>query len=121
MKQEIAEKWADALESGKYQQGKGGLHKDNQFCCLGVLCDIFSRENNKRWISDDISPFNSILGKDDILPSKVKRWAGMKSATGILKSNDLVTYNDAPQQVKKRKDFNFKDIAGLIRRNWKKL
>ena len=32
--------WADALESGKYQQGTGVLHRGNQFCVMGVACDV---------------------------------------------------------------------------------
>lgn len=42
---ELVVAWADALESGQYQQGKHYLHPkgvDGQdtFCCLGVLCDV---------------------------------------------------------------------------------
>lgn len=34
-------KWLEALRSGKYQQGRGGLRDENNcFCCLGVLMDI---------------------------------------------------------------------------------
>lgn len=33
--------WADALDSGDYEQGIGMLRSDdNKFCCLGVLCDL---------------------------------------------------------------------------------
>lgn len=32
--------WVEALRSGKYQQGYGALRKGDQFCCLGVLCDV---------------------------------------------------------------------------------
>lgn len=41
MKTEIKTKWVEALRSGDYTQGKHVLRtKDNNFCCLGVLCDI---------------------------------------------------------------------------------
>lgn len=29
-----------ALRSGKYEQGRGGLIRDNKFCCLGVACEV---------------------------------------------------------------------------------
>lgn len=29
--------WADALESGEYQQGRERLRRGDQYCCLGVL------------------------------------------------------------------------------------
>jgi hypothetical protein len=48
MKTEIKTKWVEALRSGKYVQGKGMLRfKDNNFCCLGVLCDIV---DSSRWV-----------------------------------------------------------------------
>ncbi len=33
--------WLAALRSGAYKQGKGTLvNKGNEYCCLGVLCEI---------------------------------------------------------------------------------
>ena len=56
MKTEIKQKWLNALRSGKYTQGNGALRKQveaddgsyggDQFCCLGVLCDIVEP---KKW------------------------------------------------------------------------
>ena len=41
MRKELKEKWLEALRSGKYKQGRGKLRSvDNEFCCLGVLCDV---------------------------------------------------------------------------------
>lgn len=46
MDQNLALKWADALESGEYEQGIGKLrHVDLEtnkvsYCCIGVLCEI---------------------------------------------------------------------------------
>lgn len=54
MKPEIKTKWADALRSGTYVQGKHSLriksadpHIPDSFCCLGVLCDIV---NPDKWV-----------------------------------------------------------------------
>jgi hypothetical protein len=33
-------KWVDALRSGKYNQGRGRLRHDDEYCCLGVFCDL---------------------------------------------------------------------------------
>lgn len=30
----------DALRSGQYQQGRGGLRNGQSYCCQGVACDI---------------------------------------------------------------------------------
>lgn len=42
MKKEIADKWVEALRSGKYKQGTRRLYDPptNSYCCLGVLCEI---------------------------------------------------------------------------------
>jgi hypothetical protein len=34
------ERWAEALESGKYEQSTAVLHDDSGFCCLGVYAEI---------------------------------------------------------------------------------
>lgn len=36
--------WIQALESGKYPQGKRNLNNNGRFCCLGVACEIFSHD-----------------------------------------------------------------------------
>jgi hypothetical protein len=49
MKQDIKEKWLTALRSGNYKQGRFVLRNPlDQYCCLGVLCDISSLGN---WVS----------------------------------------------------------------------
>jgi hypothetical protein len=85
MNPEIKQKWIAALESGEYRQGENYLqNKDNCFCCLGVLCDIYAKENNVEWTkSDDYgnpwSPVttgpNMIHDNGRTLPSEVMKWA----------------------------------------------
>lgn len=37
----LRERWLEALRSGNYKQGRGVLrNKEDEFCCLGVLCDV---------------------------------------------------------------------------------
>jgi len=38
---EDAQKWANALRSGKYKQTTGELQSQYGYCCLGVACKIF--------------------------------------------------------------------------------
>lgn len=40
-------KWVEALRSDKYKQIAGTLREGDQFCCLGVLCDVMGA----RWTS----------------------------------------------------------------------
>lgn len=40
MDQTVKAQWLEALRSGRYEQGKYDLRRNNEFCCLGVLCDL---------------------------------------------------------------------------------
>lgn len=46
MNQEIKKKWVEALRSGDYKQTTGYLKRDNCFCALGVLCDLYIKEQS---------------------------------------------------------------------------
>jgi hypothetical protein len=48
MKADLKAKWIEALRSGHYEQGQGYLRHANQFCCLGVLCDLNDPANWRR-------------------------------------------------------------------------
>lgn len=41
MNAEVKAKWVKALRSGEYKQTDGGLRENDNFCCLGVLCDLY--------------------------------------------------------------------------------
>lgn len=107
MKEEIALMWADALESGDYKQGGFQLRLEDTYCCLGVLCDLFSP---KCW--NDLFSCN-----DDFLPRIVQNWAGTKSRSGYIriggKEYNLAQMND--------EGITFDEIAGIIRKYYKDL
>lgn len=43
-------KWLTALRSGKYKQGQLVLrNRRNEYCCLGVLCDVLKDEIGGYW------------------------------------------------------------------------
>ncbi len=83
MNQEIKEIWCDALTSGSYQQGKGALRKDDNFCCLGVLCDLYIRDIGKgHWSTygtfyDNTTEFDDYRQSATELTTKVMEWAGL--------------------------------------------
>ena len=114
MKKEIAEKWVAALRSGQYAQTTGTLRSADQFCCLGVLCDLYAKEKQVPWgkPAPDLRMWE-FLGETDILPVAVQAWAGIDSADGylpkedyVLKDQDLATYNDD--------GMTFSEIADVI-------
>lgn len=95
MKQDIKNRWINALLSGEYTQGTGYLHRisggKSEFCCLGVLCDLAAREGvvaavrgRAAWDDDDAVETVSYDGAPSILPSAVKEWAGLESENPVI-------------------------------------
>jgi len=91
MDQSIKRRWVRALRSGKYQQGKDFLRregkKEDLFCCLGVLCDLYEKEKELNgWRSNEIfngrEVIKSYLGVGNVLPEHVKEWSGLSSVDG---------------------------------------
>lgn len=121
MNKKIADKWVKALRSGKYKQGKSRLRTDNEYCCLGVLCDIskqgewikFKNTKNYRYASDKLGS-NSPNFYAHLL-SYILKWAKMRSAAGEFEgcSIALTGLNDGGR--------SFEAIATIIEENWEKL
>lgn len=116
MKKEHAQKWVDALRSGKYKQGAGRLKivhddtKEERFCCLGVLCEIFPElELNKR-ISD-----NGLVEQHDGILCGYKK-IGLSHETGIISHlissgpDNLTNLNDSGK--------NFNELADIIEKEY---
>lgn len=85
MNQQIKQKWVDALLSGKYKQGMGMLRSRNdKFCCLGVLCDLYVKETGAMWSKKASTSHYMIGGIDDILPLEVAEWAGCDQSPPVI-------------------------------------
>ena len=44
MNRNIRDRWIRELRSGKYKQTRERLRIGDRYCCLGVLCNIYSEE-----------------------------------------------------------------------------
>ena len=141
MKADIAKRWADALESGKYDQGKGRLERrrpldssDDGFCCLGVLCAlavedgvIERRDEDGNIIFGSAEEFKDGGSSMSFPPESVIEWAGLSSENpafevvlpsgcGIEGCN--LGHNNTNHQAAELNDdkgFTFEQIATLIR------
>lgn len=119
IKNELTDRWADELDSGKYLQGTNRLCSKNFYCCLGVLCELAVAEGivSKFNIGDMVSAQTYSYGTDHLnksmiqLPHPVSEWLGVESpdpavmVDGELRS--LIYLND--------NGYSFKQIAGYIR------
>lgn len=88
MKAEVKKLWVDALRSGDYKQVEGALRKDDQFCCLGVLCDVAVKNGvdlkvetkDIGWGPHDVIYKYGEEQNSDSLPDEVMAWAELDSA-----------------------------------------
>jgi hypothetical protein len=107
MNPQIKQKWVDALRSGDYQQGQCGLRTNSGFCCLGVLCDLYGKENNVEWKPSRY--YNNVYMFQDsptCLPLSVVEWAGVENDNPEICETSLAELNDAGT--------TFNEIADLI-------
>lgn len=129
MKKEVAEKWIEALTSGKYKQGKGQLRNSNdEYCCLGVLCDLYRKETGDGEWADSHKNYQSVFfdGSPYSLPEKVIDWAEMKSKSGVYSEVDhkwLVFKKTTMNNLSNINDEgkSFEQIAGIIEENMEAL
>lgn len=128
MKRAIARKWAQALESGEYKQTTGSLRDSQGFCCLGVLCNLHAQEHSE--ISADETDPSSYLTADAVLPETVMEWAGMryedgrfinKVEVGIQTEEYYGRYASCLIELNDELEYEFKDIAKVIRKHYKEL
>lgn len=119
----LALAWADALESGEYEQGYQRLRTDDKYCCLGVLADIAIKRNviEAEWRMKSVQPRPTLSGKQltiymlagpdgdnegELLPKKLTEFMGFASGDGRLVPEDRPTnvpwhfqdYLDDPRQ-----------------------
>ena len=108
MKKEIKDRWVQALRSGEYKQGKGVLRQGENFCCLGVLCDITKEELGIEWTHARYG--NYIDGERVVLPPRVRDYAGLTKRNPEIEGMTLSDTNDSGA--------DFDVIADLIEKNW---
>ena len=91
MKPDIKAQWLTALRSGDYQQGRGHLRRGDQYCCLGVLCNLYGKAVGAEW-DNQYGPdrVHTIHGSEYVLPLEVQKWAGVDSPNPL----DLAARND---------------------------
>lgn len=103
-----AQKWVDALRSGKYRQGQCQLSEIGpegaRHCCLGVLCEV----------AMDAKVIGRYKAERSYLPERVMVWAGLKTEKANFRESNaeenseggtLVQLNDRGESFAKIADF----------------
>ncbi len=111
----IVEDWTNALLSGEYEQGNNMMrNQDNEFCCLGVLCDLVKDEVYGIWErqGDYSFVFKTDGEERSGLPTdKATRYFVRSTGLSSSRVEDtfrvLAGYNDA--------GFSFAEIAKIVK------
>lgn len=121
MNPQIKEKWVNALRSGNYEQNHDGrLRNENGYCCLGVLCDLYAKENDKEWGNYDAGSGEGYNFEDynDFPPQSVIEWAGLSNenpAVEVVYDEEDEPFSDnEPLASLNDNGMSFNDIANLI-------
>jgi len=109
--------WAEALESGEYEQTTEWLQGDGGFCCLGVACEVAEEHGikvSREWDTDELD------GSDLSDQPDVQEWLGLTGENGSFKilqdrpnnsnriSTSLARLNDEGKTT-------FAELAAIIR------
>lgn len=116
----IKQRWVSALRSGSYHQGRNFLRRENDYCCLGVLCDLHAQSYSQDWTlygqrttKQGGTPRQIFQydGFDSVLPEQVVDWSGLDAQDPIVAHDEDLT------SITKLNDLtglSFEQIADLI-------
>jgi len=126
MNKRVKKKWLESLRSGKYSQGyqylvqrrdhdpeydneiltvEPGDSEGNKYCCLGVLVDLYLKENSETWETQLRSeayygPNTDFEYEEDLnnIPKKEvwERWAELPEADPIVSREVLSKMTEGP-------------------------
>ena len=102
MNKRVKKLWLKALRSGKFKQAQHTLRegRKNQFCCLGILCEVHNQTVGGQWKAN-----GDYFDTAGVLPEEVMEWAKLKNDNPVVpygkRNETLAGLNDSG------KDFNF--------------
>jgi len=125
VKKSVAFKWAKLLETTKRKQSTGYLKSKNGYCCLGILCVMLGVKF--KTYDEVIYSVDDSWNEMGLLPSNIVKKVGMFDADGSLSSDEHLKLPENVQgsysSLSEANDegVSFKDIAKIIRLNYKEL
>ena len=100
----------DALRSGNYIQAKSSLKVKDNFCCLGVACDISELSDWKKGFYEE-KLYYHYYGENSELPEEVREYFGFINNCG-----EFINENGEKRNLAKLNDdgMTFSQIANII-------
>jgi hypothetical protein len=115
---------ANALESGEYKQGNFRLRANDEYCCLGVACDIYIKNVCGQWkFREHSQRYEFNIGyyyEGTYLPKQVMEWFGFSDVNPVLmaKTEDgcVGTASVLNDGIDGKNRKSFKQMAKLFRK-----
>lgn len=123
MNPQVKAKWIDALRSGEYSQTDGALQDEHGFCCLGVLCDLYSKSHGMSWKVLDLTevPHQNhnrfyFENESEFLPQSVREWADLSGCNPTIIEYDEEDNSETEYEISTLNDsgYTFDRIANII-------
>ena len=121
---EFKASWLAALRGGSYAQGQGALRADDNYCCMGVACDVYdpytwklsgSLSNSLENMYSTKSKARSFPGMDD-LPSDVSGVLDQKVPDDMEGSEHTYRVKNLLERFNDIQKWSFNRIADWIER-----
>jgi hypothetical protein len=116
MNEQVKQQWIEALRSGEYSQTQEELRNLDGYCCLGVLCDIYSKSKGVNFWKGACGCYFFLSLPDQYeystLPKNVSEWAGLGGV-----DNPIVEYGEekvAISDLNDKEQLTFNQIAAII-------
>ena len=105
----LLQTWIKALRSDKYKQGRGLLRdKHDQYCCLGVLCDLIDPEA-WTYFEGDVTwedPISGTHRTGTILPETMQKvFPGLPAPNAEALASALIAQNDNGKSFEQIADY----------------
>lgn len=113
-------KWVEALESGEYKQGIGSLRVGDNYCCLGVACEVAILNGVKMDHLVTSSALHTYDGEYTTLPRSMRMWLGIDIAQVPVDFNndELQLSSSWCTELNDCYGKNFVEIAQCIRQTY---
>jgi hypothetical protein len=119
---ENAKEWVAALRSGAYQQTAGRLRRGDNFCCLGVACDLFMEKTGAgSWVKYEHAQVRALaptytfqlfdISANTALPDRIVDFYGLSNGDGHYSENDMLDASLASENDSGRA---FSEIADIL-------
>lgn len=115
-------KWAEALESGKYNQCFSVLRAGNDYCCLGVACDVLGMKAKRATGYKNVEDYYfGVLEGDVCLPTTavaalgISSWGRLDEPVLSIAEDGYEMKYTALYELNDIAKWDFKQIAAVIR------